>query len=880
MAARTAPAEAAAATASIPKTDNLTVNEDIFRVGAAVGPQHVGPLIQQIADWLKAADLRWHSQLIGKFVNNVTGSGRIDGALTIAANLLAFRASPRAEDEPAPEANALAWRPEPETRFDSYEYGELLKTILPSLVKANWQKTLGMLGKVLNGYILLRDRHDPRPGYDSSVFWRPSIDGNAESSPYDAIGGLVSTIRRVGDDQIAGNAAALVDVLGVTKEFKWDVFRRLELHWTLRALPNVDNSLLTSFLVNQVFVRSDRFDLEYGKLLRAGFQRLSMQDQRAIIDWFLAGPDLSDLPQGDATPEFKEKLDEWSNRWKVKKLYWIKDQLPEAEKALYSRWVEEGGEPNHPGYHVWDDGFEVKPEAPISSEAFRALSIEAQANYLRTWQPPNKSWHGPTKSAMAGLLQTELARDPSPYIANAQLFSGLAPVYLTAFFTALWQGIKKERVSEMRETWSLAKWMLQQPDDEIEVFDDWVGQTRKARPWQSARLTLARLLDSLLQTEEAKLPADDREMVWQLIDALAVDPDPSIHATAEDGDEDTGMGPFTLSLNSVRGEAVHAAFSYVGWCRRASKEGQWAGLPAEVKALFERLLNPTIDGTKTIRSIFGANVNRLSYWDWDWLKGNLRQIFSDGNEPGLGEIAWTTFITHASPYRDVFELLQEDFRRAVEAMAPPRTEKSRHDPRTYLGRYLVTMYWWGCLEFTDHSGLLAGFFTRAPEKVRAEVIEFIGRTLKTTKETIPPELLARLQKLWDWRFSIARTAGPDHFANEIGSFAWWFDSEKFDEAWSAQQMLAALEFSRRHENQILWMSRYAALAARHTETAIRALDLTVESARAAEANFWPDDEAVVVLKAGLRSPQPAVVDTAKRIQARFLRENRMQYLNL
>lgn len=877
------PAEVAAVVAAIPATENANVNEDIFRIAVALPPEHVGGLVLRVEQWLKTADLRWHSHALAEFVSKAAQSGHVPAALGVAANLLAFRDSPLSEDGPAEVASPIAgWKPEPVSRFESYEYGEFLTRILPTLKKADARGVLRMLCRVLDGYIELRGRVDAtRPGYDGSQFWRPSISDHDQNSPYDAVTSLVTALVRLGEQEIASGGLTFAAVREITGKFQWDIFRRIELYWMRKFADRLDPAVVKAAFLHREFVRSDRFDLEYGELAKVAFPSLDDAERNQVIAWIDEGPELEPGVWEDAqgaSDEIKQQALDWADRWRQKKLYWIKDHLAEPIKSKYTAWEKKFGVPEHPGFHAWVGSFESGLQSPLSAEDFAAKSIKEQANHLRTWEPKPNDFNGPTREALAAVFQSTVAKSPEIYIQHAEEFLGLLPVYTTAFFSGLWESLKTGTPHDMTCVWKVAAWLLSQPNEETDLHDEFTRRTRKGRPWHSARMALARLLNSLLGSDANPLPAGDQDKVWPLLEQLAADPDPGVHASAEQPDNEDGMGPFNLSLNTVRGEAIHGVFSYIMWRHRQNADKK-TGIPPEAKALLERHLDPAVEPTRTIRSIYGANINRLVYWDAPWVEANRDRIFSAAH-PRLDEIAWSTFITHTQPYIDVFQLLHGRFERAVEEMASPTREKGDRDPRVALGCYLVALYWGGSIDFKSADSLLSRFFAKAPDAVRGEVIKFIGISAKKAPTPIAPIVMERLVKLWEWRVQVAQAQGGKNQAEELAHFVWWLHSEKFDERWAAVEMVRALELSGTSVQESLFLRRFAELADKHTAEALRALELAVAKAGKLASSFWFDDEAIAILSAALQSKDAGLQQRAKALQDAFVKQGRYDYVKL
>ena len=144
----------------------------------------------------------------------------------------------------------------------------------------------------------------------------------------------------------------------------------------------------------------------------------------------------------------------------------------------------------------------------------------------------------------------------------------------------------------------------------------------------------------------------------------------------------------------------------------------------------------------------------------------------------------------------MFALLREHYRAAVESMTQTeKVESRRDDVRINLGQHLVVYYWWGASDFTQPDDLLTRFFLRAPRPVRAAVLAFVGRSVAQAEGPIPRDIHARLVRFWEWRIAAAAGSDGQLYRTELAEFAWWLDSEKFEDAWAIRQMVLALELS-------------------------------------------------------------------------------------
>ena len=866
------PATAAKIVSAMPETENLNVNDNLFRVAAALPAEHVQVVVKRIRKWLATTEVRHHGQAVAKFLLKVIESGGIAMALGMLENLLSFL-PPDPKELEAMKRGEMFTLGEPKARLEAHEYGELIKAVVPVAAETHPPATLLTLCRVLDRYARLRRKSSTAPmGYDGSSFWHPSIEDSSQNSIFDELTPLVTAIRDVGNEVTAAGAMDLEALLSITAEFKSDIFRRLEMHWTRSCVEKASLHRLTTMLVNKNRIISGRFDLEYGQLLQVAFLKLKDPQQKKILGWIMEGPELAE-----------GEVDEgWLNRWRMKRLYWIKEQLPPDFKANYDKWTAQFGQPSHPGFHAWSSGVEsMGPTSPMGLPDFKALTLHKQIEHVRTWSPTNKHWKAPSREGMANVFKVTVSESLEAYVARADELIGLDPEYISAYFNALWESMKEGPAASLTKVWELARWMLDQPDDETDVEDELTRNTEKRRRWIRARLALGHLIEGFLRKNKHMLPLSERDAVWELLVKLAGDPDPRISDSAEHGDDERVMGPYDHSLNTVRGIAFHAVFRYIWWVRNAVTDAKdWKGLPDESQKLLEEHLKPTVEPTLTIRSVYGSSAARLIYWDAVWFTRNRDLIFPGAAQPKLDAVAWSTFITHTNPDWNVLKLMEPQFRRAISEMSVKAKTKHNNDPRVALGNYLVNLYWWGHLDFTVEGDLLGAFYGKANDDIRAQVMAFVGHSLKQT-DKVDPVTAGRIVDFWRWRLSTAQAAKGKGYEDEMGAFVWWFNAEKLDSKWTATQMLEALKLSRRHEGQYLWMPHFANLAETDIDTALQGLELTMEIIRSSQrAYFYQEEEALKILRIALKAQDEIVVERAKVLRDYFSRDGRSQFSDL
>jgi hypothetical protein len=323
------------------------------------------------------------------------------------------------------------------------------------------------------------------------------------------------------------------------------------------------------------------------------------------------------------------------------------------------------------------------------------------------------------------------------------------------------------------------------------------------------------------------------------------------------------MNPSELSINTVRGEAIHTLVRYALWIRRyfeLTVDGAEALVRGfdempEVRQVLDTHLNPDQESSLAIHSIYGRWFPWLILLDANWATQNVAKIFpQDEILSDLRIAAWESYIIFCPVYDNVFEVLHEEYRYAVERINATESEKrTQRDPDHYLARHLMTLYWREKLSLEQPNGLLTRFFDLAPDELRGDSLEFIGRSLHNTNKEIEPQILNQLQLLWEQRLDTAREAtSPISHASELAAFGWWFDSGKFDDSWAIAQLKEVLELVGKIEPEDLVVERLAVLADAMPAPAVECLKLLLEGDNGTWRIYGWRDEARTILTTALQ----------------------------
>ena len=96
-----------------------------------------------------------------------------------------------------------------------------------------------------------------------------------------------------------------------------------------------------------------------------------------------------------------------------------------------------------------------------------------------------------------------------------------------------------------------------------------------------------------------------------------------------------------------------------------------------------------------------------------------------------------------------------------------------------LAHHLVQLYWTGKIELGTDSPLVE-FLDNANISALCSTIIYIGQSLAEAPETVSPEIVVRLENLWDYILE-------SHHAKKSGEafayFGWWFNTSYFEDHW-------------------------------------------------------------------------------------------------
>ena len=780
----------------IPDTDNVRVHGDLADAALAMPAELAARWASKEAKWIETQEvlLALLPEKLGDLIEHIAKGGQVQEALYLANALLTILPAQDQEDEEKETEYRGLLRER--IRFDIWDYGQVLEKNISTLGSIAKTETFELLCELLNSAIHYSERQDEsHDRSDYSYVWRPAIEDHEQNadSPY-RLRDLLVTAVRDGAVQIAADPTQIPPLVEKLERRPWFVFSRIALH-LLRVCADAPLELITERLTDR-----DRFNEvhlwhEYAILGRDHFARLSSDAQQTILAWIEEGPDLEDYRtwckenynQDPAT----EDIQKYATRQRLRWLAPLRKVLPDDWKDRYDTWVSEVEEPEHPEFITYSSSGSFGPTSPKSSEDISSLSVDEIVTFLKNWQPSSDDMTEPSPEGFGRELTASVASDPERFAQDALQFQGLDPTYVRSLLSGLQEAAKAKQGFPWQPVLDLCQWVVQQPRE----IPGRAGRYTHLDPgWVWTRKRIASLLSAGFssEAEPAEISFALRSVSWNILEPITHDADP---------EKDAGGDPATQSINTTRGEAMHTVVQYALWVRRnlekspdgtALLERGFEEMP-EVREVLEAHLDPTKDPAVAIRSVYGQWFPWLALLDRNWAEEHIPTIFpSDEPLHHLRDAAWETYVIFCRPYDDPFEMLQEEYRRAIARLGEDNTKwRNTYNAEEHLADHLMTFYWRGKIPLDDPESLLVQFYEKASDKVCFHAMDFIGRILQDA--AISEEILNRPASLWEYRLAETKASdSPSSHESEIAAFGWWFVSGKFEDDWALNQLTEVL----------------------------------------------------------------------------------------
>jgi hypothetical protein len=761
-----APEQVVDAIERIPKTTaNPRVHEDVI-VAATSLP---GELAAQVA----RREQRWLSGYEGHLVSlpgpagdllaHLAREGETQAAFALAGTLLKIVANPRYENQTSHHRAV--------SLVGDWEYEKILESAWPPMMAAEPERAFTFLCHRLADVIRLGFASGS--SFDPTYLWRSAIEDHSQNTGHNLLDTVVEAVRDTALAEAGKGSGPRDFVFAELDRHDAPLFRRLVL-FVLAIFGTPEQ--VAEVLADEKLIDDVNVWHEYAELLRKRFGDLDTTQRERILALIAAGPEREMTAFREERGVTEGDLRRRERHWRLERYGLIAEHLEGDARSEYDVLVAEFGEPEHPTFRSvithWGGS-----TSPYNAEELAKMGHAGVIEALGKW-PPSGGSEDDSREGLARVLEVAVEKDAEGFAAVATEFADLDPEYSRA----LLGGLAKAAREKVAFTWKPALDLCEQLTEKA-AEEDQPGEGQAAENWLH-RTIVSLLSDGLKKKGDVGIPFEERARVWRLIEPHLENPDPS-------PERDRGGEPMTVAINSVRGEALHAAIDYAFWVERALEdEGSFDGIAslAEFAKAVDRRLDPAVEPSLAIRAVLGEWFVQFVRMDEGWAATLAPRIFPrDAEAADLFSAAWNSYVVFNQAWISVFEILRGSYDVAVERFEEVDEERyMAGNPREHLGDHLAFLLFSGTIDL-DVDGPFARFWTKAPVEIRKHVIRNVGWSLEHGNEELPDEVRSRIVETWEW--IVDQSQDNDKSLAEFGA---WLGSDQLDESWLLAQARSLL----------------------------------------------------------------------------------------
>jgi hypothetical protein len=828
------PGQVLQAIQAIPATDNVRVYEDVADAALLMTREQIITLLPRFIEWLDSPYQLLLPDKVADLSVRLAALGSIDSAISLARKLLELIAVE------TPAVSGFPPLRHVRGRLDDWRYEGVLQKVGASVGAVDPRALFLFLIELLRTAVDLVTLASVAPN-DTSFAWRPSIEDSDQNWDHDFRGQLVRSLRDAALDVASMDSASRDYVLESLEAERWKVFERMALY-IIRVLGDSALPAARTRLLRLESGNDPELFHEYWLLARHTFTKLSLDEQLQILS-------ATESPQSDEAPV---EADRREQHQLVRLAILTRAVLPPEWQGRFDELAATHSLPEHPSFLVSHGGIRTGPNSPVEPEELLSFSDEQLLTFLSSWQPTGV-WMGPSPEGLGRALTQAVTQDPGRFADLAPRLRGHDPTYVRGVLGGFRDAAKGTVSFDWQGVLTLAIWAVQQEPAERGEATDF----ERDQGWSSARQAVAWMLSQGLEPSLQAVPYALRTNVWEALQPLTLDSNPTQDFESRYGG--ANMDPLSLSLNTVRGAAFHALISFALWVRRhiedvpdsAERLSRGFDEMPEVRRVLEDHLDPHLDASPAIRSVYGQAFPFLVLMDSTWARNQVESIFPNTQDDvELWRSAWLGYLSTPNIYNTVVAILIDQYGTAVTRLFD-QGDESHEDP-AQLSHHLMAMYWRSLIDLNAPTSLLPEFWKRATGKERAEALTFVGLTFSRLTHA-SEEILNRLIALWEFRTAALTGSTDAEAAEELAAFGWWFASGQFPPEWALQQLTLVLQRTGQAETNHLVLERVAELAPQAPLKCIELLSLLLQPPND-PYGVWAQNEATArTLRAAINS---------------------------
>jgi len=557
-----------------------------------------------------------------------------------------------------------------------------------------------ILAKTLSELLGIREANKPN---DYSYIWRPAIEEHEQNIQSGREDYIISALRDSASWCITECGLAK-EIIEQFAEFKWLLFQRLSIF--LSSIIVDPSNIWRDYLFDAQLIFSTTVWHEYSLLLSAKFSMLSIEERKKWLDLIFSSLRKASSPNQD-------------HIYLRDRLTLIRNELIDPVASELKELERELGEAVHPEFRRFSTTLTFSGSDPLDLE----LISEEQALELAKNDRLDKflSSEDPRATVLINHLPAWVADDPDPYLAfcnrNQDLVSPeLGVAVLSGLNTSIRTGQK---------------------------FDVSVALSLCERSLKVSKKTVASFLFDLLSSNSKNLVPSQKDVLWRLISFLcreSEDPAPSYETNPRTN--------VSVSINSTRGQALHAAFYYVFWLKASAlledSDSQ------SFYALVRERLDTAQEKSCSVRSVCGEWLPWLVELDRKWVLEHLAHFFPSG---AFGDAVWFVYLDRNRVFKITFEVLLTQYAASIKQFRddPPQSNVAHR-----LAEHLIFAHFFSFFSQIEGS-VIEEFFQVSVGELRRHAVRYLASIC--TADFAKEEQLLRARQLWEscWKIQDKET---------------------------------------------------------------------------------------------------------------------------
>lgn len=762
----TAPSEVLEIIHAVPEVGNPRIHDTFVEAALAMPHEMAAQLAPDVARWLQSSK---HLLLLPEHAAKLTSRLALEGATAealVIANALLTIDPPGEFDDP---------HTRPSAHVGGHEFPRVLDEICGPLIETAGVSALELLTSTLATVLAYLQPKDKRPPFeDFSYIWRPVLT-ESERSARDPAAALTDVIVPAAERLVNSGEIPADEVLTLLGKGHWKIERRIALHLLARFPDRFDLTAAANLVINAATIRDPACEYELQAAIGALYPLLPKKGRSRYLDLVRRGPVASTAQR----KRFGARWSEFVVHWQSKRLAPVFHALSDVDRVWASSVLDETIIDELLTRPRRRSASFVGPISPRTPNELAALSVGEILEFLETWVPTG-DWAAPSPEGLGRALSSAVSMKPRYFASAAQDFIGYNPVYVRSVVSGLRDAVSQGARISWNPVLALCKWITMQSLEVVHA--DWRESDRDPG-WSWTWIDVARLVSEGMVHSTSGLPRSAASQVWAVLERISRMPEHSSEFSTEARGRE--IDPAMLSINTGRGEALHAVVRYAWW------ESKGKGpIRQKVRSLLGYHADPTHEKSAAVHSVYGRWLSVLLTLDKAWTQTILPKIFpSDSNLNIYWRAAWDSFVSFDQPTRSTFESIEGEYRRAIREIFIESNDQHKIDRIHATAQHVVIYYLWELFVLTDSESLLRTFLNNASDEARAELIAFTGRLLRDEEKSNRPSArqVELLKLLWlDRRESAER--GDDDMARELAAFAWWCGTSSLEPEWWLPQL--------------------------------------------------------------------------------------------